>query len=159
MRKRRAVDALGAEHVDVVELGELLRCEGLRGAEHHVPGIVHDHVDAAVLGDDFRDAGVDRRLRVHVELERAQVDAVLLGVGFEIGHLRRVAARGLPHRGIDGVSRVRERICRQPAEAAGGSRDDDDLPGHDLLPYSKVHSQRTFPENAELARVSPPALS
>ena len=99
---------------------------------------MHDHVDAAVRGDDLRDAGVDRRLRVHVELERAQVDAVLLGVGFEIGHLRRVAARGLPHRGIDGVSRVRERICRQPAEAAGGSRDDYDLPGHDLLPYSKA---------------------
>ncbi len=36
-----------AEHVDIVLLGELLRRERFRRAEHHVTGVMNQHVNAA----------------------------------------------------------------------------------------------------------------
>ncbi len=53
-----AIDAVGAEHVDVILLGELLGRECLGRAEHHVSGIVDD-VDPTALGDDLIDGGID----------------------------------------------------------------------------------------------------
>jgi hypothetical protein len=49
VRQGGAVDALRAEHVDVVLPDELVRREGLRRAEHHVPGVVDDGVQAPGL--------------------------------------------------------------------------------------------------------------
>lgn len=49
-RQDRAVDALGAEHVHVTLLGELLGREGLDRAEHHVTGVVDDDIDLAAFG-------------------------------------------------------------------------------------------------------------
>jgi hypothetical protein len=59
VRQYGAIHSLRADHVDVVELRKLLRRERLSGPEHHVPGVVHDHVEAAVRRDDRRNAGVD----------------------------------------------------------------------------------------------------
>jgi hypothetical protein len=39
-----------------------------------VTGIVHDDIETALLGDNFRDRRVDRCLRADIELERAQID-------------------------------------------------------------------------------------
>ncbi len=110
VRQGGAIDPLGAEHVDVIELGELLRREGLGGAEHHVAGIMHDDVDAAVRGEDRGNAGVDRLLRADVELDGAKIDAVASGIAFDVGDLRRVAARGLAHGRVDGVACLSERF-------------------------------------------------
>src|SRR6185369_6371242 len=53
-----AVDALGREHVDVVELGELVGGEGFGGAEDHVAGVVHHDVEVAVPVQDVGDGRV-----------------------------------------------------------------------------------------------------
>jgi hypothetical protein len=60
LRQRGPVDALDAEHVDVVELGELLGRERFGRAERHVAGIVDHDIDAARIGDDLRDADLNR---------------------------------------------------------------------------------------------------
>jgi hypothetical protein len=41
--------------------------------------------------------------------------------GGEVRHLGRVPARGLAHRGVDGVARLGESFGGQAAEAAGGA--------------------------------------
>jgi hypothetical protein len=127
LRQRRTIDALGAQDVDVIELGELFRRECLRRAEHHVTGIVHDDIEAALLGDDLRDRRVGRWLRADIELDCAQIDMVVAGEFCEIGDDGRVAALRLAHRGIDGVAGLGERIGGQAAEAARRAGDDNDL--------------------------------
>jgi hypothetical protein len=103
VRERRAVHALGAEHVDVVELGELLGREGLGRTEGHVASIVHDDVNPSVRGDDLRDASIDRVLPADVGLEWPEIDALLFGIGLDRRDLRRVATNRVAHRGTDGV--------------------------------------------------------
>lgn len=66
------MDALRAEHVDVVLRHELLGQERLGRAKHHVTRIVDQHVDFAALGHDLLDPHIDRRLGLKVELDRAQ---------------------------------------------------------------------------------------
>ena len=127
MRQGGPVDPLGRQHVDVVELGELLGREGLGRPEGHVAGIVDDDVDAAVPGHDLGDGAVDRRLGADVELDGAQVDAFLGGIGLHVGDLRRVAAGGLAHGGVDRMAATGDGIGRQAAEAARGAGDKDDL--------------------------------
>jgi hypothetical protein len=78
VRQDGPVDALRAEHVDVVLHRELLGQERLGWPKHHVTRIVDQHVDLAALGHDFLDRRIDRRLGLNVELDRAQVDAIAL---------------------------------------------------------------------------------
>ena len=111
-------------------------CSGVNDfgrAEHHVPGIVDDHVDAAALGDDLLDRGVGRWLRLHVELDGAQIDAVACRGRGHLGGIRRVAAGDVAHRGVDGVAGLGERFGGQAAEAAGSAGDEDDLLGATVL--------------------------
>jgi len=98
-----AVHPLRAEHVRVVDVGELLRGERLRGAEDHVAGVVHDHVEACTLADDLRDRGVGRLLRADVEFDGPQVVRALPGELLEPGVGVGVAAGGLPDAGVHGV--------------------------------------------------------
>ena len=93
VRQRGAVEALRAEHVDVVELGQLLRGERLGRTGDHVARVVHDYVEAALLGEDGGDGRVGRLLRRDVELDGAQVDAVLVGVLLGVGDGRRRCGR------------------------------------------------------------------
>src|SRR5258705_7928322 len=53
--------SLGAQNIHVVQVRELLGGERLGGAQDHVPGVVHDHVQPAALGEDPVDCGVDRK--------------------------------------------------------------------------------------------------
>ena len=133
MRKRGAVDALGAEHIRVIQLGELFGREGFRRTEHHVAGVVHDHVQAPVLIDDLPDRCVRGLLRRDVQLDRANVHFVLGRVLPHLRDLRLVAAGGFAHARVDGVPRTGEGAGSQGAEAARRARDDDDV-FHDLLP-------------------------
>jgi hypothetical protein len=133
LRQDRTIHPLRAEHIDVVELCQLLGRERLGRAEHHVPRIVHDHVDATMVGDDPGDRAVDRVLGQHVKLDASQIDSVLLRERRDLGDLRRVAARGFAHRGVDGVAGLGKSLGGQTAEAAGSARDEDDL-GH--VPFS-----------------------
>jgi hypothetical protein len=133
LRQGCAVHALGAEHIDVEEFGVLLWREGLGRAEHHMARVVHDHVDPAVCRDDFGDCGVRRFLRLHVQLDRAQVDAVLPGIvvgGLDLGC---VAVRGCAHAGVDRVAGTRQGAGAQCAEAAGCAGDENDLLHGNLL--------------------------
>jgi len=51
---------LSAQDVDVGELGELLRCEGLGGTERHVTGVMNPDVESAVVRDDLPDTRLHR---------------------------------------------------------------------------------------------------
>src|SRR5712671_1686583 len=140
VRQDGPVDALRAEHVDVVLLRELLGQERLGRAEHHVTRIVDQHVDLAALGHDLLDRHIDRRLGLNVELDRAQVDAIALrGLG-HLGRVLGVAASDIAHRGVDGVSGLGERFGRQAAEAAGSAGDENDLLAHDGISIVSVLS-------------------
>lgn len=46
------------------------------GAEHHVPGIVDDDVDAPGLSDKPPDGRLHGGLGLHVQFERTQVDVL-----------------------------------------------------------------------------------
>jgi hypothetical protein len=59
MRQHGAIDALRAQYVDVIELSKLFRREGFRRSEHHVAGIMDQHIDPPLLGDHFPDRSVD----------------------------------------------------------------------------------------------------
>ena len=126
VRQDGAVDPLGAEDVDVVQVGELLGGERLDRAEDHVPGVVHHDVQAPLLGADRGDRRVDRGLILDVHLDAPDVDR--LGrrqLGQLFGRLG-VAVGGGPHPGVDRVTRPAERPGGEVAEAAGGAGDDDD---------------------------------
>lgn len=127
VRKRGAVDPLRAEHVLVVELGELLGREALGRSECHVAGVVHDHVEVAVPLEDGRDGGIDRRLGSDVELEGVQIHGPVARVGCGRGHLGRVAPGRLAHARVDRVARVSQRVGRQASETAGSAGDQDDV--------------------------------
>lgn len=76
MREHRAVHALSAQDVDVIELGELLRRKGFRGTKRHVTGVVDHHVNAACLRMDRRDTAFDRLRRRDIELHGPEIDAM-----------------------------------------------------------------------------------
>jgi hypothetical protein len=124
---------LGRKHIDVVELRKLFRRKGFGRAERHVAGIVDHHVEAPVVGDDFRDTGVGGLVGADVELDGPEIDTVLLGVARGLGDLRRVATRGLAHAGVDDMAGVSQCTRGERAEAAGSAGDDDNL-FHDTYP-------------------------
>jgi hypothetical protein len=66
-----------AQHIDVVKLGELLGSKGFRRPEDHVPSVVDQDVDTALLLDNGLDGGIHRRLVGYIHLDGSQIDAVL----------------------------------------------------------------------------------
>jgi hypothetical protein len=62
-----------------------------------------------------------------VEFDGSQINAVLGGIAFDLGHLGGVATGCLAHGGVDDVPGLRERSGGQRAKAAGRASDDDDL--------------------------------
>ena len=104
MRKRRAIDPLRTQNVDVVLLNELLRGEGLGGAEHHVSGVVYDDIEATGVLQDLGNACFGRTVGLNIQLDGAQVEALCLGPCGGFGDARRVTALGLAHRGVDGMA-------------------------------------------------------
>ncbi len=115
-----AVYALCAEHIGVIDLKELLSCEGLRGAEDHVPSIMNDDIETTVSLDDGFDCLVGGFLRSDVELDGAEVYFVL-GREFLSGfHLRGVSACGFAHAGVEvcpAMARARAARAPKPLEA------------------------------------------
>jgi len=52
LRERGAIDSLGAQDVDVVELCELLGGEGFCGTKRHVTRVMDDDIEVTLLRDD-----------------------------------------------------------------------------------------------------------
>lgn len=130
VRQRRPVDALGAQYIDIVKLGELLWRECFGGSEHHVAGIVYQNVDASVFANDLIDGPVYRNLRLDVELQGAQVNVIVpgkAGYSFNIG---RVAADNVSHRGVYPVAGSSEGLGSQAPEAARCPGDQNDFLRH-----------------------------
>jgi hypothetical protein len=136
VRQGGTIDALRAEHVDVVELGKLFRRECFGRPERHVTGVVNDDVQTAAVGQDLLDARFSRCFAGHVQLDGTQIDPVLRGVLLHFFDLRRVTAGGFAHAGVDRVSGMGERAGGEGAKATGGASDDDDL-FHDGIPQSE----------------------
>lgn len=136
LRQSRPVDTLSREHVDVVELRELLGGKGFRRAERHVTGVVDHDVEAPVLGDDFRDAGVHGFFGSDVEFDGPEIDRALFGVACGLGDLRDVTAGGFAHAGVDDVASVGECAGRKRTKTAGCTGDDDNL-FHDKYPLNR----------------------
>jgi len=134
MRKRRAIDPLRAQNVDVVLLDELFRGEGLGGSEHHVSGVVDDDIEATDLLQDLGDACFRRTVGLDIQLDGAQVEALCLGPCGGFGDARRVTALGLAHRSVDGMAGLGQGAGGHEAEARRGAGDEDDLLGHDDVP-------------------------
>jgi hypothetical protein len=97
MRQRRPIDPLGAENVDVILLDQLFEREGFGRAEHHVAGIMDDHIEAPGVGDDAGDTGINRGVGLHVQLDGAQIRFIFGGPGGDSGNLWHIAACGFPH--------------------------------------------------------------
>jgi hypothetical protein len=98
-----------------------------------VPGVVDHDIETPLLGNDFGDGRVCRLLGADVELDGAQIDAVIAGVFFDIGDLGRIPACGAAHRRVHRMARFGQAVGGQPAKAAGRAGDDDDL-FHDTYP-------------------------
>jgi hypothetical protein len=97
-------------------------------------GIVDDHVETARVRDDLGDAGVGRGVRLHVEFDGAQIGRVFHRPGGDVRDLRRIAAGGLPHRGVDRVAGLGQSLGGHETEARRGAGDEDDGLGHDEAP-------------------------
>src|ERR1700732_3641668 len=67
---------------------------------------------------------------MEVPADGAEVDTIRLREGGDLRHFGRVPARGLAHRGVDGVARLGESLGGQTAEAAGRAGDEYDLAHH-----------------------------
>jgi hypothetical protein len=92
-----------------------------------VSGIVDHHIEPSALRDDLLDRGVRRFLRCDIELDGAEVHLSLSCVFFDGFHRSGIAAPGIAHAGIDGVSGIGQRSRREGAEAARRAGDDDHL--------------------------------
>jgi hypothetical protein len=104
---------------------------------------VHDHVDAAAFCDDRGDRGVDGGVVGDIHLDRAQVRAPVHGLPGQVGGRLPVVAADVVHGGVDNVACLAEFLDGHPAEAAGGTCNDDDLlgrrcAGHDDFPLPEV---------------------
>jgi hypothetical protein len=72
VRQCGPVDPLSAQDVDIILLDELLWREGFRWAEHHMTGVVNDDIEVAGVGNDTSYAGIGRRVRQYIELNRGR---------------------------------------------------------------------------------------
>src|SRR6185437_5136125 len=93
----RTVHSLRAQDVDIIQLSELFGRESFGRTKNHVSGVVNDHVEATVLGNDLLDGCVTRFLRRNVQFDGTQVDIVVLGELFRLFDLWRITALGLTH--------------------------------------------------------------
>ena len=121
-----SVEPLGAEHVDVVQLGELLGSERLGGADHHVARVVHDDVDAALASKHLPHGSGDRLVGLHVELDGVQLHLLARGVRPCLWRVLLVATVEVTHARVDDLSLVGERAGRECSEAAAAAADEDD---------------------------------
>jgi hypothetical protein len=127
-RRYGPVDALGGDDVGVVDLDQLLGGERLGRPEDHVPGVMHDDVDAVGVGEDPGDACVHRLLVADVELD----GPLRVGGGVVDGGL--VASSGVADAGVDEMTGVGQGPDGHGAESARGAGNEDGL-GHDELPF------------------------
>src|SRR5439155_1306148 len=104
LRQCRTIHSLRASDVDVIQLSELFGRERFGRTKNHVSGVVNDHVEATVLGNDLLDGCVTRFLRRNVQFDGTQVDIVILGELFRLFDLWRITAPGLAHACIDSVA-------------------------------------------------------
>ena len=123
------VEPVGTDGVGVEQPGDVLGGEGLDVPDEQVPGVVDDDVEPARFVQDGSDCGVGGVLGGDVELDDAQVDALVFrGVQQTLG-ARGVAAAGVAHAGVDGVAVGGEGAGGQVADAGTGACNEDD--GHD----------------------------
>jgi hypothetical protein len=139
MRQHGTIDALGAQHVDVIEFGILFRRKSFGRTEHHVAGIVDQHIDPPLFGDHLLDGSVDRVLGLHVEFECAQVDVVFPRERRHLLHVCRIACRRLPHRAVDDVARSGDSLGGEAAKAAGRAGDQNNF-SHGISPSISLMS-------------------
>ena len=127
VRQRGLVQALRADHVDVVEPQVLRRGKGLRGAVGHVPRVVDQYVKVAGRVEDGLDGGPDGGLvekidgygpEVGVVRARELGQSLFLGLGVTAVHV---------HAGEDRVAVAREGAGRQGTEAGRGAGDEHGL--------------------------------
>ena len=76
MRQDRAGQRGGTEHVDLEQVAQLGVGRLLGSADMGAPGVVHQHVDPAMPGDDVLDRGVDGGGVGHVERQRIDLAGV-----------------------------------------------------------------------------------
>jgi branched-chain amino acid transport system ATP-binding protein len=153
MRQDGPVDALCAEHVDVVLLRELLRSERFGGTEHHVTSVVDQHIDLAAIGHDLPDRRVDRRLGLDIELDCTKVVAVPLRGFGNLGRAFGVAADDITHGGVDGIARLGECLRRQATEAARRAGNQKDLLIHDEVSFGGVAAVRGVTLHVEAGEI------
>src|SRR5258707_9817729 len=120
-----------------------------------MPGIVHENIEPALFGDNLADRRFDGLFRRHVQFNGTQVNLIVVRKLFYVRSLRRVAAGGIPHRGVDSVAGLREGIGGQTAKATRHSSDYDYLL-HDwllLLPgVSCVFAKLRTPVRSQIRR-------
>jgi hypothetical protein len=113
-----AVHSLRAKNINVVELGKLHGCECLGGTKNHVPRIVNNHIDAALLPHDvrYRVRGKAAKLLEAPVTTMIFSTAVLLGFNKSEGEAPRRVARVIGARVTLPLTR---RTCplTQPASA------------------------------------------
>ena len=98
-----------------------------------MPRVVDDYIEPAIVRDDLVDAGLHRCLRLHVELDGAQIDAVRLCIGRDFGHPRRIAPLGFTHRSVNGMARLGQSLGTEQSEAARCAGYQNDL-FHEMAP-------------------------
>lgn len=136
VRKDCAVEADGAEDVDVEQFARLLAGERLGEPVEQHPGVVDEDVDPARLGEDPFDGRIDRCLVRHVKFDRFQRKGVGSGERAHPLGRRGVASLELPHSGEDAVTAPRKRLGGQFAGSVAAAGDDGDRRG--------VHDSRCF---------------
>ena len=127
--QRRSVDPMGADHVDVECLRELLGAERLHVAEVEMPGIVDHHVELPRLFEDAFHGSVSRGLRLDVEFNDVQVYRFTPGL---LAHLARrlgVVIGERAHAGVDRMSATGQRRGGEVADATSGPSDQDNRQG------------------------------
>jgi hypothetical protein len=139
MGQSGAVDTLGAEHVGVVDVGNVFWGERLGRTCHHVSGVVNDDVEAPVFFDDRCDGGVNRVLRRDVHLDRLQLYVAGRGIPAELCHRIGVSASGVADAGVDVVPRVGESPGGECPEPARRSGENDDLT-HGSAPWRSLET-------------------
>jgi len=95
-----------------------LPSERFRRSEHHMPGVVHENIEPALLGDNLADpASMDFSEDTSSSMGR-KFNLIVVRKLFHVRSLRRVPTGGIPHRGVDSVAGLREGIGGQTAKAA-----------------------------------------
>jgi len=126
IRQHCAVHPLGAEHIGVEHLRDLLGGERLGRTDHEVARVLHHHVEMALLPNDGRRGRIGGRSREHVEFERMQLKPLGRGQCAQLGGAAVVSPGDVAHRCIDDVARFGEGLGGELADAGAGAGDEDD---------------------------------